>query len=404
MAIGAITVVVPIIFFMASIGMSIGVGGASIISRSLGAGYFSKAGKAFGNQVTLTILLSITLMTLGFYFLEPILEVFGGKGEILPLAKSYFKILLIGIPFLAIAMMSNNVIRALGAPKYAMTVLIVPAIANLIFDPLFIAVFEWGIEGAAWATTLSYIASSVYAVRFFLRNKELNLIPSNFILRMATVKEIFSIGGVTLARQGSVSIMSIVLNNGLFLYGGELGIATFGIIRNLSMFANFPVLGVTQGFLPIAGYNYGAEKWDRVKESIRKAILYGSLIATTIFLLVMATAYFIPQIFTTDQSLIDACGPAIRIVFLATPLLTIQLIGSAYYQAIGKAMPALFLSLLKQGICLIPLILILPSYFGITGIWMAFPIADVLTAFINYLFLKKASRKLTLQIIPALPR
>ena len=192
--------------------------------------------------------------------------------------------------------------------------------------------------------------------------------------------------------------MSIVLNNSLFIYGGELGIATFGIIRNLSMFANFPVLGVTQGFLPIAGYNYGAENWDRVKETIRKAILYGSVIATAIFMMVMATAMLIPEIFTADQALIEVSGPAIRIVFIATPLLTIQLIGSAYYQAIGKALPALFLSLLKQGICLIPLILVLPSYFGINGIWMAFPIADALTALINFLFLKRATKALSGQM------
>jgi len=243
--------------------------------------------------------------------------------------------------------------------------------------------------------------SALYAVRYFLKNNELNLTASDFKLQWTIVKEIFGIGGVTLSRQGAVSIMSIVLNNSLFVYGGELGIATFGIIRNLSMFANFPVLGVTQGFLPIAGYNYGAENWDRVKETIRKAILYGSVIATIIFMVVMATAMVVPEIFTTDQALIDSSGPAIRIVFLATPLLTIQLIGSAYYQAIGKALPALFLSLLKQGIFLIPLILILPSYFGINGIWIAFPVADILTAMINYLFLKKASRKLAVQVAPA---
>ena len=398
LGIGAITVVVPIVFLIASIGMSIGVGGSSIISRALGSEDETNARKAFGNQVTLTVILSLLFLFVGFFYIEPVLMLFGGKGDILPMAKTYFQIVLIGAPFLSIAMMSNNVIRALGAPKYAMVVMIVPAVVNLVLDPLFIAVFEWGIEGAAWATTLSYIMSSVYAVRYFLKNNELAVSASDFVLQWTTVKEIFSIGGVTLSRQGAVSIMSIVLNNSLYVYGGELGIATFGIIRNLSMFANFPVLGVTQGFLPIAGYNYGAENWDRVKETIRKAIIYGSLIATGIFMLVMATALIAPQIFTTDQALIDASGPAIRIVFLATPLLTIQLIGSAYYQAIGKALPALFLSLLKQGIFLIPLIMILPSYFGINGIWMAFPVADVLTAVINYIFLKKASKKLDVKM------
>lgn len=397
MAIGAITVVVPISFLLASIGMSIGVGGASIISRSLGSGNIRRASHAFGNQVTLTLILSIVFLIAGFLYMEPILEIFGGKGDILPLAKKYFLIVLIGTPFLSIAMMSNNVIRALGAPKYAMVVMIVPAIVNLVLDPIFIVWFEWGIEGAAWATTLSYCFSAFYAVIFFRKENELKLLPEDFIPDIKITKEIFSIGGVSLARQGSVSIMSIVLNNGLFLYGGELGIATFGIVRNLSMFANFPVLGVTQGFLPIAGYNYGAGHWDRVKETIKKAILYGTGLATLIFVSIMIFAYSIPKIFTEDLELIGSSGPAIQIVFLATPLLTIQLIGSAYYQAIGKALPALFLSLLKQGIFLIPLILILPLYFGMMGIWMSFPIADLLTALLNYVFLKHATKELTVQ-------
>ncbi|MBT8220926.1 MAG: MATE family efflux transporter [Bacteroidia bacterium] len=397
MAIGAITVVVPISFLLASIGMAIGVGGASIISRALGAGDVKRASQAFGNQVILTLIFSSLFLVLGLIFMEPILEIFGGKGEILPLAKQYFLIVLLGTPFLSVAMMSNNVIRALGAPKYAMVVMIVPAVANLILDPIFIAWFEWGIQGAAWATTLAYIFSAIYAVLFFRKEHEIKLTSSDYVPNLEITKEIFSIGGVTLARQGSVSLMSIVLNNGLFAYGGELGIATFGIIRNLSMFANFPVLGVTQGFLPIAGYNYGSKHYIRVKETIKKAILYGTGLASIIFLVIMMTAYSIPRIFTEDVALVEASGPAIQLVFLATPLLTIQLIGSAYYQAIGRALPALFLSLLKQGIFLIPLILLLPLSFGMWGIWMAFPIADMLTAIVNYIFLKKATKELAIQ-------
>lgn len=190
-----------------------------------------------------------------------------------------------------------------------------------------------------------------------------------------------------------------MLNNSLFNYGGEIGLSVYGIINRLMMFANFPVLGITQGFLPIAGFNYGAEKWDRVQEVIKKSILYGTLIAFGIFAGIYSFAEEIASLFTNNQELISKSSAVMVIIFLATPTLSIQLIGSAYYQSIGKALPALFLSLLKQGIFLIPLIFILPTYFGLNGIWYAFPIADVMTALINFLFLKKAVEKLNINSI-----
>ena len=159
-------------------------------------------------------------------------------------------------------------------------------------------------------------------------------------------------------------------------------------------FANFPVLGIVQGFIPIAGYNFGAEKNNRVKEVIYKAVIWGTTFSAVIFACILLCSYQLASIFTTDQELVEQTAPALVAVFLATPLLTIQLIGSAYHQAIGKALPALFLSLLKQGIFLIPLILILPQFWGLNGVWISFPIADILTAFVNFLFLKNAYGKL----------
>ncbi len=401
LGIGAITVVLPIMFLISSIGMSIGIGGASIISRALGADHPKHAHQTFGNQVSLTLLLAFIVVIIGSFFQVELLNLFGGKGDILPYAKDYFQIILIGIPFLAFAMMSNNVIRAEGKPKIAMNIMIVPAVVNLILDPLFIAYFEMGIKGAAWATSISYICSALFAVWFFVFSgrSELQLSPTYFKLKWSIIKEIFSIGSITFARQGTISLLSIVLNNSLFNYGGEIGLSVYGIINRLMMFANFPVLGITQGFLPIAGFNYGAEKWDRVQEVIKKSILYGTLIAFGIFAGIYSFAEEIASLFTNNQELISKSSAVMVIIFLATPTLSIQLIGSAYYQSIGKALPALFLSLLKQGIFLIPLIFILPTYFGLNGIWYAFPIADVMTALINFLFLKKAVEKLNINSI-----
>ncbi len=394
MAIGAIAVVMPITFLISSIGMAIGIGGASIISRALGTDDRGKAMLTFGNQAALTLILAISIVILGSFFTDEILFVFGGRGDILPPAQEYFTILLYSVPFLAWAMMSNNVIRSEGAPKVAMFTLIVPAVVNMILDPIFIIGLDWGIAGAAWATALSYMASAFFTLWFFLSGRsEIKLRLTNFRLKLNIIKEIGSIGGVTLARQGTISLMAIILNNTLFTYGGEISISVYGIINRVMMFANFPVLGVTQGFMPIVGYNYGAQKWGRVKSVINTAIGSGTLIAFGIFACIMLFADQIVWVFSDDPELIRRTAPALRKVFLATPLITVQLVGSAYFQAIGKAVPALLLTLTKQGFFLIPLILILPPIFNLDGIWYSFPVADVMAAGITYLYLRREIRK-----------
>ena len=397
LAIAAITVVIPISFLISSIGMAIGIGGASVISRSLGSDNKPKALLAFGNQIALTISLAVIIMILGFCFQAPILKLFGGRGDILAPASVYFRGILLGIPFLAWAMMSNNVMRALGAPKMAMFVLLVPAVLNIILDPIFIVAFDWGLAGAAWATALSYVASAGFAVWFFFFSgrSELRITPMQLILKWSMVREIFSIGIVTLARQGTISLLAIVLNNSLFTYGGELAVSVYGIINRMMMLVNFPVIGITQGFIPIAGYNYGAKQWSRVRAVIRLAIRYGTGIASLLCIGILIFAHLLANIFTNDAALMDASPMAIRIAFMATPFITLQLISSAYFQAIGKPIPALLLTLTKQGFFLIPLILILPGFWGLNGIWIAFPIADTLSAVFCYYFLiREANRTL----------
>jgi Na+-driven multidrug efflux pump len=205
----------------------------------------------------------------------------------------------------------------------------------------------------------------------------------------AIAKEIFILGGVTLARQGTVSLLSIVLNNVLFSYGGEMGLSVYGVINRVMLFANFPVLGITQGFVPIVGYNYGARLTDRVHQTIKLALTYSTLIALAIFFIILTFTGSLVSVFTADEELISLSIPAMRKAFLATPLLAFSLIGSAYFQAIGKPMPALLLALSKQGIFLIPLVFVMPMFFGLEGIWYAFPLADTGAAAISYFYLKK---------------
>jgi len=390
LGIAAITVVLPITFLIASIGMAIGVGGASIISRGFGEGDDEKAFRTFGNQVGLTLTLGIIFVIGGFLFIDQILSIFGGRGDVQEPAREYFSIVLLGVPFLAWAMMSNNVIRAEGYPKIAMYTILIPAVVNIILDPIFIVWLEMGLAGAAWATTISYIASAVFATWFFIHGKSQMKITRKYLRPdVLIIREISSLGSVTLARQGTISILSIVLNNSLFIYGGEMGLAIYGIIGRLMMFLNFPVLGITQGFIPIVGYNYGAKLMDRVSRIIRISMLSATLIALVIFSLIMIFTPQIVSIFTNDETLIRETIPSLRLAFLATPLIAINLLGSAYFQAIGRARPALILSLLKQGFFLIPLIFLLPLIFGINGIWYSFPIADTAASLITLWYMKK---------------
>jgi len=404
LAIGATTVVFPITLLIGSIGMAIGIGGASIISRALGAGDSEKAQLTFSNQAILTLSLAGFMVLLSSFFIEEILTVFGAQGQLMPMSMAFFKIIIFGIPFLAWGMMSNHVIRSEGRAKMAMLTMLIPAIANIILVPIFIVGLDMGIEGAAWATTLSYIGGALYSGWYFIKGKsELKLAVKNLKLNFPIVKEIFSIGIVTFARQGTIALLFVVLNQALFKHGGELAISTYGIVNRVMLIANFPILGLTQGFLPIAGYNFGAKNFDRVKSVIKSATFYGTCVAVGMFAIIMTFTPSIISIFTKDESLLRETRDAVRIVFLATPTLCVQLIGAAYYQAIGKAIPALLLTLTKQGFCLIPFLLILPPIFGLKGIWYAFPIADVITAIIVFWYLRIGMKKLVSAPIVSYP-
>jgi putative MATE family efflux protein len=404
-AIAAINVVLPVSFFIGALGMAIGIGGSSIISRALGAENREKALKTFGNQISLTLMVTITMAILGLWYVNTLIPAFGGKGAIFEPAKIYYIIVLYGVPFLALCMMGNTVIRAEGKPKFAMIAMIIPSVSNLLMDYIFINLLDWGMEGAAWATTISYFLCFAYVLYFFLsKNSELKIRMHHFAFEIPILKEIGSLGFVTLSRQAVVSIVYLLMNNILFNLGGEASVAVYAIIGRMLMFALFPVFGVTQGFLPIAGYNYGAQKFPRVRESINTAIKYAAILASIVFVGLFLFPGEIAGLFLSDKPGLSShdlavnayvmkhTPAAMRWVFAATPIIALQLIGAAYFQAIGKAVPALLLTLLRQGFFFIPLILILPGFFGEVGVWISFPIADILATIVTAYFLRKEIR------------
>jgi len=401
-AIAAINVVLPISFFIAAIGMAIGIGGSSVLSRALGENNYTKAIRVFGNQTALTLLITVTFMVVGLLFTDSLVNSFGGKGAIFKPAKEYYTIVLYGVPILALCMMGNTVIRAEGKPKFAMIAMIIPSVTNLFLDYLLINVFDLGMIGAGWATTISYVFCFISIAYFFIFKSELRLKLYHLKFEFTILKEITTLGSITLARQGVISIVYLILNNIMVELEGEWAVACYAIVSRLLMFALFPITGITQGFLPIAGYNYGAESYDRVLEVIKKAIIYASVIGLFVLGLLYAFPTFIAQLFLgeatgTQQAInnqvLNEVPRAIRYVFMASPIIAIQLIGSAYFQAIGKATPAFLLSLSKQGFFLIPLLLILPKTYGIIGVWVAFPIADLLATLVTGFFLNREIKK-----------
>lgn len=393
-AIAAINVVLPVSFFIAALGMAIGIGGSSIISRALGAKNHKKALKVFGNQITLTLILTLSMVAIGLTFADSIIDSFGGKGDIFEPAKIYYQIVLYGVPILALCMMGNTVIRAEGKPKFAMYAMMIPSVSNLLMDYIFINLLDFGMEGAAWATTLSYGFCFLFILWFFMsKQSELKISVSHFGLNLPIVKEISSLGFVTLARQAVVSVTYLFMNNILYDLGGETSVTSYAIAGRMLMFAMFPVLGVTQGFLPIAGFNYGANNYGRVRETINIAIKYAAMLATLVFIVLMVFPESIAKMFTTDVDVLRQAPHDMRWVFAATPIIAWQMIGAAYFQAIGKATPALLLTLCRQGFFFIPLIMILPNFYGELGVWISFPISDVLATIVTSYFLNREIKK-----------
>ena len=351
----------------------------------------------------LTLILAFLVISIGVFLKYPILDLFGAKDGIMPLADTYFSIVLIGIPFLALSMMANNNLRAEGKAKVSMIVLLIPSFVNVILDYVFIDLFEWGMSGAGWATTISHLGCAAFIIYFYVMGKgELKVIPILFKLKKDIVGETFKIGSVNLVRQGTISLIAILLNNTLYFYGsqtggigGEVAISVYGLATRMAMFALFPLIGIAQGFMPIAGYNYGANHFERVKSVINVSLIAGLAVSIVITAILLFSSNYIPYLFTKDPALIEHGPTAIFWIFSSTPILVFLLIAPSYFQAIGKALPALLLTLTKQGIFLIPLVFILPMFLGLEGIWYSFPISDSISAIICYYFLRKSSNKLT---------
>ncbi|KAB3524964.1 MATE family efflux transporter [Alkaliphilus serpentinus] len=384
MAIAGLTIAFPIQMLVMAIAQTIGIGGASIISRSLGAGDKERAERTMGNIFMLVIAISSFTAIFGMIFIEPILKLFGATDTILPYSIEYMRVILLGTVFFTFAVASNSIVRSEGNAKVAMYTMLISAGLNIILDPIFIFVFKMGIAGAAIATVLAQASTAIYLVFYFIYGKStLTFKVKNLKPDFKIISETFIIGASSFARQVSGSFIAIILNNTLSFYGGDLAIAAYGIINRLMMFIFMPLFGVVQGLQPIVGYNYGAKQFHRVKETIYLSFKATTVMATTGFVFLLVFPEFLMSIFSKDKELLDFAVSAIRIIVFALPLIGVQVVGASMYQAIGKAIPSIVLSMSRQVLFLIPLVLILPLFFKLQGVWIAFPIADLLSTLVT---------------------
>lgn len=386
-AIGGIFVGMPLMLIFMGFGMLIGIGGNTLVSIRLGEGNKEEADKIANNSLLLLFIAGIILSLTGFIFLRPVLMLFGASESNIGYAMDYLRIILIGAPFQAIGFGMNNFIRGEGNPKIAMFTMLIGAILNIILDPIFIFVFNMGVQGAALATIISQFVSAVWVLRYFLSgNSILNIGIKYMKLEFSIVKRIIGNGFAPFSMQIAASMVTALYNNNLQNYGGDLAVSTMGVINSVSMMILMPVFGLNQGAQPIMGFNYGAQKFNRVK----KALIYSIIAATTITTFGFIITQFFPELivglFVGDTesaaTMMEIAIPAMRRVLLMLPILGFQIISTSYFQATGRPKQAMLLSLSRQVLFLIPLIIILPKIFGLIGVWSAGPTADLLSSLV----------------------
>jgi putative MATE family efflux protein len=399
LGLAGITISFPITIIMMALAVLFGIGGATLFSIKLGEKKPDEAESILGCSFVLLVISSIVFTISSLLFLRPILSAFGASNDVLPYAVEYMRIVLFGAIFQGISMGGNNFIRADGSPKIAMISMFLGAGFNIIFDPLFIYVFRWGMTGAALATIGGQALTAIWVLIYFHGKKSSRKLRfSKMRLDLMLVQLITSTGTPAFLTHFANSALNIVLNMNLAIYGGDLAVSTMGIINSLQTFILMPVYGINQGAQPIIGYNYGAKSATRVKETLKWAILSATAIAVLGYIVILLFSRQLIAMFNRSSDLLDFGSKAIIIWFLLLPVVGFQSVGARYFQAVGKARPAIFLTLTRQVIVLIPTIIILPKFFGISGILYAAPLADLVSAFITGIWLLNEVRHLRIEI------
>lgn len=388
-AIAGLAVTFPLMNLSTAFGTLVGVGASTLMSVLLGQKNYHAANRVLGNSIVMNIISGVLFMAVVYAFLTPILYFFGGSDNTVRYAREYMIIILSGNIITHLYFGLNNVVRVIGLPKKAMGATILTVVVNCILDPLFIFVFGWGIRGAAIATVLSQLIALVYILGLISdKNRVVHLQRGIYRLRRKLVSQMLSIGLAPFLLHIGACLIVIVLNKQLIKYGGDMAIGAYGIVNRLGFIAIMIVIGLNQGMQPIAGYNYGANKHERVTAVLNLTIKWATLITTIAFLVAEIFPRALTRLFTSDPELINHTVLGMRIYFCTFPIIGFQMVVSNFFQCIGLVKKAIFLSLTRQVIFLLPLLIILPPIFKIGGVWWAIPASDifasVLTAYMLY--------------------
>jgi len=390
LAISGLAITFPFMNLGAAFGAMVGVGASTLISVKLGQRDYGTAQTVLGNVITLNLIIGIAFSIITLIFLDPILYFFGASADTIGYARDYMLIILSGNVFSHMYFGLNAVLRASGHPQKAMYATINTVVINTLLDPLFIYVFDWGIRGAAIATIIAQVISLIWQFKILTdKNELLHLRRGIYHLQSKIVKNIIAIGLSPFCMNVASCFIVIFINKGLKEYDGDLAIGAYGIVNRLVFICVMIVMGITQGMQPIAGYNFGAQQFDRVTRVLKLSIYGATAMTTLTFLIGECIPELAVRLFTTDEGLISRAAEGFRIVVLFFPIVGFQMVTSNFFQSIGMANKAIFLSLTRQLLFLLPCLLILPTFMGASGIWWSMPISDLVASIVAAVLLYK---------------
>ncbi|WP_281723563.1 MATE family efflux transporter [Hoylesella shahii] len=400
MAISGLAITFPLMNLSTAFGAGVGVGASSLLSVKLGQKDYGAAQNILGNTVMLNIITGISFSIISLLFLDPILMFFGASAQTLPYAKDYMEIILCGNVITHLYFGLNALQRAAGKPQLSMYMTIFTVVLNAILDPIFIWPLGLGIRGAAYATVLSQLFALIWQVVMFSNKAEfIHFKRGIYRLKSQLVKNIIGIGMSPFSMNVCACFVVIIINNSLVDHGGDMAVGAYGIINRIAFIFVMITIGVNQGMQPIAGYNYGAMKFDRMMRVLKYAVICGTCVTTVGFIV----GQFFPEqcvrLFTSDETLISLSVHAMRLTTVSFPIIGFQMVVANFFQSIGKAKVSVFLSLSRQLVFLIPMLLVLPTLYGVDGVWYSMPVADTIsalvTAIIMYLFMRKINKQKT---------
>lgn len=381
LAISGLAITFPLINLAAAFGSLVGAGAATLMSLRLGQKDFSTANDILGNVFMLNLIFGLSYTVMIMLFLDPILYFFGASSDTIPYARDYMVVITLGNVITHLYFGLNALLRATGNPRLSMMATIWSVVINIALTPLFIYGFGWGIRGAALATVISQTAMLAWQISFFSNKKnDIRLQKGIFGLKRQIVMDSLSIGMAPFLMNAASSLIIIVINRSLVFYGGDLAVGAYGIVNRVMALFGMIVMGLNQGMQPLAGFNFGAKQYDRVGRILQLTILLAVGVMSVGLIIGQFFPAAVSALFTRDPELTRIIVPALRIMVLFAPLAGIQMVVSNYFQSIGMAPKAIYLSLTRQIIFLLPFLLILPSFFGINGVWYSIPAADFLSA------------------------